>query len=346
MNYKNNCKFYGEGSMKDVIFGVIDWSSILLNGAFITIYASLLLFVPGFLIDFFSRKSVPRENLSDSKNVYYYLSLSGVNYALWVVPAYFVYKSGYYAAHPIGTIFLVFLAILGTPVLISLLISYSYGKQWERRVREKIGLRYIDPIPTAWESMLVQKDQPEWVMILLKDGSTVGGIYSSKSYGSTDLAHQDFFLEQVCRLDSDGKSWEFVPHSKGMYIPAEQIVLIEFWEAVEISAKKEKKTVGDAESVQPKQTNQEHVLSCSTDQFAAKTFVSAKSFQPSDIQLDRIVTNGESSKSISAGLGSIASDTGEYVYQYPPKTSAPDYLYSKTEKPEESGGAGASGKKR
>lgn len=320
--------------------------TVLSQSAFVTLYASLLLVVPGFLIDFFSRKSVPRESMSNDKNLLYYLSLSGLNYGLWIIPAFLIYESGFYLVHPLRTVALVFFAVLVTPLLISILISFSYTFGWERWIREKVfHVRYIDPIPTAWESMLVQKDKPEWVMIQLKDGNTVGGIYSSQSYGSSDLAHQDFFLEQVCVFDAKNNAWQFVAHSKGMYIPAEQITLIEFWEAEEVTAKKGKKTEGDAESAESKTTGREQVLSYSANQFDIGKLPSGKSFRPSDIQGDRIDMHCENLRSIPGALGSIGSVNEKYIYNRLPNAKTPDYLYAKSEESGESDGTKASGKK-
>jgi hypothetical protein len=65
------------------------------------------------------------------------------------------------------------------------------------------------------------------VLVTLADGSTVAGIFSARSFASSDAAERDLFLEQLYRVEDDGP-WQPVPMNRGVWIRGEAIRAIEF----------------------------------------------------------------------------------------------------------------------
>ncbi|HEV8640144.1 MAG TPA: DUF6338 family protein [Methylomirabilota bacterium] len=88
------------------------------------------------------------------------------------------------------------------------------------------GLHRPHPVPTAWDYVF-SHSTGSWVLVTLADGSTVAGIFSARSFASSDAAERDLFLEQLYRVEDDGP-WQPVPMNRGVWIRGEAIRAIEF----------------------------------------------------------------------------------------------------------------------
>ncbi|HEX8232366.1 MAG TPA: DUF6338 family protein [Caulobacteraceae bacterium] len=114
------------------------------------------------------------------------------------------------------------------PVTIGLMLAVA--NQWElgRRLANRIGLNPIHGIPTAWDWSFHQASSGAWLLITLKDGSEVAGLYGEQSFASTSPAERDIYLERVyARVD--GGAWEPLPEDRGILLRGEEIRFVEFF---------------------------------------------------------------------------------------------------------------------
>src|SRR5437660_12752474 len=97
-----------------------------------------------------------------------------------------------------------------------------------RRLLARYGVYTVHPVPTAWDYVF-SHSTGSWVLVTLTDGSTVAGVFSARSFASSDAAERDLFLERLCKVEDDGH-WQPVPMNRGVWIQGEDIRAIEFLE--------------------------------------------------------------------------------------------------------------------
>ena len=97
-----------------------------------------------------------------------------------------------------------------------------------RQLLARYGVYTVHPVPTAWDYVF-SHSTGSWVLVTLADGSTVAGVFSARSFASSDAAERDLFLEQLYKVEDDGP-WQPVPMNRGVWIRGEAIRAIEFLE--------------------------------------------------------------------------------------------------------------------
>ena len=86
----------------------------------------------------------------------------------------------------------------------------------------------LRPEVSAWDYIFSSR-KSYWVILHLKDGRNIGGVYSSNSFTSAFPYKQDIYLEEVWRLDEDKNFIGKVERSAGIWIVADEISSIEFF---------------------------------------------------------------------------------------------------------------------
>jgi hypothetical protein len=66
-----------------------------------------------------------------------------------------------------------------------------------------------------------------FVMVTLSDGSTVGGIYGSHSFASSDPTERDLFLQET--YDTDGNSRRKRTEQQAILIPSKEFRHVQIW---------------------------------------------------------------------------------------------------------------------
>jgi Family of unknown function (DUF6338) len=79
---------------------------------------------------------------------------------------------------------------------------------------------------TAWDWYFSQK-KPAWVIVTLKNGSRVYGLFGRNSFAGNDPDRRDLYLEATYRLLSNGE-WAPNEDTRGILILGDQIAVIEF----------------------------------------------------------------------------------------------------------------------
>lgn len=193
----------------------------------IFLYTSIFL-LPGYIInEIINTLNPPKRNNSD-KLFLTYLSLSIINCAIWSWLYYIVFK--YINKEKIiFWVILVFITVIGS-FIVGLSIGIVKQKKWILCIADKLGIRNINPIPSAWDYFFAQQS-PAWVIITLIDNTQIAGLYSSNSFASSDIEERDIYIEKAYKLiETDGGViWEENKKSTGVLITKEQIKFIEFY---------------------------------------------------------------------------------------------------------------------
>jgi hypothetical protein len=84
------------------------------------------------------------------------------------------------------------------------------------------------PSPTAWDYFFQQR-RPVWVLAHLKSGRKIGGIMAAGSAASSYPREGDLYVEQLWRVDEDGKFLERIEQSAGALIARSECVYVEFF---------------------------------------------------------------------------------------------------------------------
>lgn len=194
---------------------------------FDTIFYTLSFIVPGFISDSVLANIVPRK--TDGKEVLFlrYFTLSCLNYAFWVWLVYLLPRLEFFRDRPIRSALCWFLIIFVSPVILGLTLGKQSSKGWIRGLLLQIGINPIHPVPTAWD-FYFNATHAVWVLVTLKDGSRVGGLFGLDSFASSDQNERDFYIQEVFRVNDDGP-WQEIPNNKGILIKGSEMKHIEFW---------------------------------------------------------------------------------------------------------------------
>lgn len=184
----------------------------------------LLLLVPGFLLRYnLSFFLSPKEDV-ESRNWLTVVAFSGVNFLplfFWLaylrkVP----YVSG--CGEFIAILALVFL----WPFVMAYILAKGVENDWLRRLGKWLGLNPKRIHPTGWDFRFINGES-SYVLVKLKDGGYVAGLFQDESVAGSSPQERDLFLEKVFLVDENGK-WTEKDRTLGILIKADQIAQIEF----------------------------------------------------------------------------------------------------------------------
>jgi hypothetical protein len=116
------------------------------------------------------------------------------------------------------------------PVILGIAVGLLTRWKWLDRGLDKIGMGYIDRMPSAWDYVMHQR-QPGWIRIHLKDGQgLVGGVFGDRSFGSLDPQRADVYLEQAWQLDDQGGFVQVLPGTRGLWVSHDAMAYAYFYE--------------------------------------------------------------------------------------------------------------------
>jgi hypothetical protein len=82
--------------------------------------------------------------------------------------------------------------------------------------------------PTSWDHFFSLKEDC-FILLHLKNGLTLGGLYTSKSFASSFPEKEDLYLSELWRLDEDGGFIEPVENTGGLLVNFEEVNFIEIY---------------------------------------------------------------------------------------------------------------------
>jgi hypothetical protein len=190
----------------------------------------LFLVVPGFIFIRVLDALVPGRRQSFGKEVIDIGAWSFTMMAVWFLPAYGLFElkdrlPGWLYHLLLGA--LIVLGVFGTPIL----LAYILYRLDLRGHLKSLGVR---PNPTSWDWFFSNRaGKHYYVRFHRKDGENLGGYFGENSFAASSPNAQQIYVEEVWRLDEDGKFIERVEGSEGALVKSEDCELIEFFETRE-----------------------------------------------------------------------------------------------------------------
>lgn len=192
---------------------------------FDVVFYTCIFLLPGFIVKSIIDTLSPPTKYNESKYFFVCLLYSIINCAAWSWG--YILLSKLIANHIIlYWILMLILTILGA-IIIAIIIGYIKQKEITERLFRKLGIKKIHPIPTAWDYYFSKQDSA-WIIVTLKNGKTIYGQYSNKSFSSSDADERDLYIEKVYSF-KEGEAWEEVERNKGILITKDEIETIEFF---------------------------------------------------------------------------------------------------------------------
>ncbi len=186
--------------------------------------SKLLLFigfvVPGFIALKAYELLSPSRYADSSKQIVDAVSYSCLNYAILLWPIYLVEISEIRLSHPQLYILFYVGVLFASPVF--LVLSWKF-------LRELEYVQKFVPHPTQkpWDFVFGQRHS-YWVVIKLKNGEKIAGMYGSNSFASSAPAEEQIYLEEQWVLNDEGGFDRPVEQTSGIIILSPEILSVEF----------------------------------------------------------------------------------------------------------------------
>jgi len=135
----------------------------------------------------------------------------------------------YFADNNIAIYWIVMLVItLIGSIVLSVIIGQVKQRRLVNKLADLLGIKLIDPTPTAWDYWFSKRDA-SLMLVTLVDGSEVRGWFGNESFASSDLDERDIFIEKVYLKLIGNEQWIANPENNGIYISKNLIKHIEFF---------------------------------------------------------------------------------------------------------------------
>jgi hypothetical protein len=149
------------------------------------------------------------------------VAYSLINAAVTFYPLYRAVLNGWHRDHPMWFYCLLMGCLLILPILWAILFRIILTSKW-------LGQYVTHPSPTPWDYFFGQK-KPCWVIVHLKDGRKIGGLYYLNSFASSYPHPEQLYLEAVVKIDENGRFGEKTPHTMGILITRDEWQILEFF---------------------------------------------------------------------------------------------------------------------
>nr|WP_215889753.1 DUF6338 family protein [Acidithiobacillus ferrooxidans] len=99
-----------------------------------------------------------------------------------------------------------------------------------KRLRTTSWAQKAIPHPTEkpWDYVFGQS-KPYWVIVTLKDGTRLGGLYDTESFASSAPAPEQIYLQETWILNDDGGFERAKTNTAGIIILSSDITAVEFF---------------------------------------------------------------------------------------------------------------------
>jgi hypothetical protein len=180
----------------------------------------IIFVIPGFISIKIWSYIVPTERIKLSENILDAISYSSINYAIlsWLILI--ISRDNYYTQHPYVTGASIFCMLFITPIIWPIALNGLVQS-------ESFKGRILNPIPKAWDYFF-GLGEPCFVIVHLKEGNLIGGLYGYNSYVTSYPHEEDIYLEEVWKLDETGCFQERIKDTKGLWISKTDYTYLEF----------------------------------------------------------------------------------------------------------------------
>ena len=179
----------------------------------------LICFVPGLVMlkiwDHIVAQGVRRDF---SKSIFEAVAYSAINLGFFF-PLIEVVRSG--KLGPALSAIATFLILLGAPAAWPFLLRKVLSSRW----LTKYGM-HPDEVP--WDFVFGQHE-PFWAVVHLRDLRRIGGRFAENSFASSSPAEPQIYIEEVWKLDEDGRLCAPIERSRGIVVLGKDILAVEFF---------------------------------------------------------------------------------------------------------------------
>lgn len=198
-----------------------------MNNILYTIISAIAFLIPGFIITNIIRRVIPKVDKDYKTSVLENFIYSFLNIFLWAIPIYKIYINIEWWNKKILLLWLVCLLIIFlSPIIIAAVIIIFYQKEVFRKLCQYFNISSIDTEPSAWDFKFKRIDG-EWIIITLKDKTTIGGYIGVNSFISSNCKERDLYIDEQYEISKNGE-WKKVNRTDGIWIKNDEIKYIEF----------------------------------------------------------------------------------------------------------------------
>lgn len=198
-----------------------------MNNILYTIISAIAFLIPGFITTYIIRRVIPKVDKDYKTSVLENFIYSFLNIFLWAIPIYKIYINIGWWNKKILLLWLVCLLIIFvSPIIIASVIIIFYQKEVFRELCQYFNISSIDTEPSAWDFKF-KKIENEWVIIKLKDKTTIGGYLGVNSFISSNCKERYIYIDEQYEISENGE-WKKVNRTDGIWIKNDEIKYIEF----------------------------------------------------------------------------------------------------------------------
>ncbi len=186
----------------------------------------LIFFIPGFISITIYDLLVPTKRRDYSKAWFEAVAYSSIHYAAlsWLIII--IQSPNFIANHKVIYIILVLLIMFILPAFWPIVFYHLH--------RFRPFLKFMrHPCPTSWDYIFSKKES-FWIIVHLKDGRKIGGIYDTESFASSYPNEEQIYLEEAWEINNEGIFIKPIKRSKGILIFGKDILALEFFKQQEV----------------------------------------------------------------------------------------------------------------
>lgn len=150
------------------------------------------------------------------------VAFSIVNFVIFFYPISLLGDPGFVKDNLLLTYLFVTIIFFAAPILWPAILLHIL-----RRISKR-GI-ILDLFPSAWDYFFGKK-QGCWVIVHLKDGRRIGGLFDSESFASSFPREGSIYIQELWQLDASGNFSAKVPQTLGAVFHAGEYSLIELFE--------------------------------------------------------------------------------------------------------------------
>jgi hypothetical protein len=177
--------------------------------------------VPGFISLKAYELLAPRATKDSAQQLIDAVAYSSINYAILLWPIYEIEHGSVRSSWPSAYVAFYVFVLLVAPV------SWACLLRWARTTQFVQGTL---PHPTGkpWDYVFSQRKR-YWIIVTLKDGKKIGGLYDAESFASSTPEPEQLYLQEHWVVNDDGGLERQRTDTAGILILSAEILTVEFF---------------------------------------------------------------------------------------------------------------------
>ncbi|EEW2080975.1 hypothetical protein D9F58_08275 [Escherichia coli] len=189
--------------------------------SFDKLFIFIIFVVPGFISIKVYEALHPSVKKESSKIIIDAVAYSCINYAIWFFPIYFAERNNLFDYSLFLYYLMYFLAFFISP---SLLPVALYKLRESQFFRNKLP----HPVGRPWDFFF--RNAPAcWVIITLKDGKKIGGLYAGNAFASSSPEPEQIYLIESWHINDDGGFDRPKERTLGVLVLTTDVLTVEFY---------------------------------------------------------------------------------------------------------------------